>query len=93
MYAVLTISSSVGSRAIATVNANVLIQSKVNKDSRQELGFLAVTIALFSFLGAGNEARIADEDDDDDDDVVEHDDDIDNDDVKNDYDYNEKNEL
>lgn len=39
-----------------------------------------MTIALFSFLGAGNEARIDDEDDDDD--VVEHDDDIDNDDEK-----------
>ena len=45
-----------------------------------------MTIALFSFLGAGNEARIDDEDDD----VVEHYDDIDNDDEKNDYDYNEK---
>ena len=44
-----------------------------------------MTIALFSFLGAGNEARIDDEDD-----VVEHYDDIDNDDEKNDYDYNEK---
>ena len=32
MYAVVTISSSVGSRAIATFNVNVLIQSKVNKD-------------------------------------------------------------
>ena len=41
---------------------------------------MAVTIALFSFLGAGNEARVDDEDDDDD--VVEHDDDIDNDDEK-----------
>ena len=49
---------------------------------------MAVTIALFLFLGAGKEFRIDDEDD-----VVEHDDDIDNDDVKNDYDYNEKNEL
>lgn len=39
-----------------------------------------MTIALFSFLGAGNEARVDDEDDDDD--VVEHDDDIDNDDEK-----------
>ena len=47
-----------------------------------------MTIALFSSLGAGNEARIDDEDEDDD--VVEHDDDINNDDVKNDYDYNEK---
>ena len=45
-----------------------------------------MTIALFSFLGASNEARIDDEDDD----VVEHYDDIDNDDEKNDYDYNEK---
>lgn len=45
-----------------------------------------MTIALFSFLGAGNEARIDDEDDD----VVEHYDDIDSDDEKNDYDYNEK---
>ena len=45
-----------------------------------------MTIALFSFLGAGNEARIDDEDDD----VVEHYDDTDNDDEKNDYDYNEK---
>lgn len=45
-----------------------------------------MTIALFSFLGARNEARIDDEDDD----VVEHYDDIDNDDEKNDYDYNEK---
>ena len=45
-----------------------------------------MTIALFSFLGAGNEARIDDEDDD----VVEHYHDIDNDDEKNDYDYNEK---
>ena len=34
MYAVLTVSSSVGSRANATVNANVLIQSKVNKDQQ-----------------------------------------------------------
>ena len=41
---------------------------------------MPVTIALFSFLGAGNEARIDDEDDD----VVEHYDE------KNDYDYNEK---
>ena len=40
---------------------------------------MAVTIALFllSFLAAGNEARIDDEDD-----VVEHDDDIENDDEK-----------
>ena len=50
-----------------------------------------MTIALFSFLGAGNEARIDDEDDDND--VVEHDDDNYNNDEKNDYDYNEKNEL
>ena len=50
-----------------------------------------MTIALFSFLGTGNEARIDDEDDDDD--VVEHDDDNYNNDEKNDYDYNEKNEL
>ena len=48
-----------------------------------------MTIALFSFLGAGNEARIDDEDDD----VVEHYDDIDNDDEKNDYDYNEKKKM
>ena len=43
---------------------------------------MAVTIALFlfSFLAAGNEARIDDEDDDDD--VVEHDDDIENDNEK-----------
>lgn len=61
------------------------------KISRQELGFLAVTIALFSFLGAGNEARIDAEDDDND--VVEHDDDNYNNDEKNDYDYNEKHEL
>ena len=45
-----------------------------------------MTIAFFSFLRAGNEAR----NDDEDDDVVEHYDDIDNDDEKNDYDYNEK---
>ena len=51
-----------------------------------------MTIALFSFLGAGNEARIDDEDDGDDD-VVEHEDDIENDDEKNDYDYNDKIEL
>ena len=49
---------------------------------------MAVTIALFSSLGAGNEARIDDEDDDDDD-VVEHDDDIDNEDEKNDYENEE----
>lgn len=41
---------------------------------------------LGSFLGAGNEARIDDEDDD----VIEHDDDIDNDDEKNDYDVGKK---
>ena len=50
---------------------------------------MAGTIALFLFLGAGNEARIDDEDDGDDD-VVEHEDDIENDDGKNDYDYNDK---
>ena len=43
---------------------------------------------LGSFLGAGNEARIDDEDDDD---FIEHDDDIDNDDEKNDYDVGKKN--
>ena len=41
---------------------------------------MTIALFLFSFLAAGNEARIDDEDDDDD--VVEHDDDIENDDQK-----------
>ena len=41
---------------------------------------MTIALFLFSFLAAGNEARI--DDDDDDDDVVEHDDDIENDDEK-----------
>ena len=40
---------------------------------------MTIALFLFSFLAAGNEARIDDEDDDD---VVEHDDDIENDDEK-----------
>ena len=41
---------------------------------------MTIALFLFSFLAAGNEARIDDEDDDDD--VVEHDDDIEHDDEK-----------